>query len=128
MRCGDCKSPYVLCRCCPCHPVVKAKRGAVARLDKLITLKDSASSMYLIRKYQVGETDKSTRRLAPFTTCHVSFLPLKSNNFTIISVISLRPLTIYYVPSLTCCISPPLLITDSCRVLRGFMKSISLFS
>lgn len=94
MRCGDCKSPYVLCRCCPCHPVVKAKRGAVARLDKLITRKDSASSMYLIRKYQVGETDKSTRRLAPFTTCHVSFLPLKSNNFAIISVISLRPLTI----------------------------------
>lgn len=85
MRCGDRKSPYVLCRCCcPCHLLVKAKRGAVARLGKLITLKGSASSMYLIRKYQVGEIDKwFLHPLSPLSLIfhHVLWLapPPKSN-------------------------------------------------
>ncbi|MEQ2158870.1 hypothetical protein GOODEAATRI_016692, partial [Goodea atripinnis] len=72
-------SPYVLCRCCPCHLLEKAKRGAVARLDKLIALKDSASSMYLIRKYQVGDTDTSSVRLAHNN--HVSCLPSQIQQF-----------------------------------------------
>lgn len=79
MRCGGCRSPCVLCRCCPCRPVARAKRGAAARWGRRTTPRDSASSMCLIRRYQVGEIDKDrppsfAPSLSPRVMRHAMFL------------------------------------------------------
>lgn len=59
VRCGGCRSPSVSRRCCcPCHLLLRAKRGAVARWGRRTAPKDSASSMCLIRRYQVGEASR----------------------------------------------------------------------
>lgn len=59
VRCGGCRSPSVSRRCCcPCHLLLRAKRGAVARWGRRTAPKDSASSMCLIRRYQVGEESR----------------------------------------------------------------------